>query len=896
MEQSMLKLWRRFQYLIRQRRSETELAEEMEFHRAMVQQRLERNGVDKVDAAHASRRVLGNVALVREDARGIWIRPWLESVCQDGAYAARIVRRSPAFAVAMILVLGLGIGATTGVFSLLDGLVIRSLPVREPDRLVIFAKPGFSYPLFMEVRARSSHIFSHLFAWTMERMNIGWTNELEPTDVLMASGEFYATLGVTAVAGRAFGPEDDRIGGGPQGLVAVISHACWQRRFGGDASIIGRTVKIDRAAFTIIGVTPPGFFGVAAGVAPDVTVPLTSLLDAETFRTPSGAWLNFMGRVRDGLTIPDANAALQSLWPAALEVTTSPSEPADRRAMYLGRKTALEPGRTGFSHVRNQFQEPLWLLFALVALLLTVAAASAANLLLARGVARRREIAVRLAIGASRSRLVRQMVTEALVWTFLGAVVGVLFAGWGSRALVTLMSTWDEPIALDVSTNWRVLTFTLVLALVTTALSAVLPGLRATRLDPNTALKPGGQVGGFLLRRWSLNRALVGAQVALTVLLLIGAALFVRSLQRVLAQDAGFERRNLLVLSTDPLAAGYKEARLTTFYAGLLERIGALPGVESASLSWYPPISDDMGHWTQSIAVDGAPVQPEAARYVYFNAVSPEYFRTLGIRLLSGRSFAPADTDAAPKVVIVNESLARRYFGAGDPVGRRISIGRHRSRQDLQIVGIVSDAKYQRLQEGIRSIAYLPWAQLSEMKAGVNLVAEIRVAGGAAAVAEGLKRDVRALDAGVPVRIETVTDRIDASLVTERVIAVLAVVLGLSALTLACAGLFGLLSYAVSRHTREIGLRLALGANRATVIWTVLRESLAVAAFGIALALPAAAALGRFARALLFEITPLDAASLVGASAVMLAVAACAGLIPARRAARVDPAIALRTE
>jgi predicted permease len=896
MEQSMLKLWRRFRYLIRQRRTQNELAEEIEFHRAMEQQRLERNGVDYGEAAFASRRLLGNVALAREEARAVWILPWLQSVWQDGTYAVRIVRRSPAFAVAMILVMGLGIGATTGVFSLLDGLVLRSLPVREPDRLVFFAKPGFSYPLFTEVRARSSHIFSDLFAWNMERMHVEWTNELEPTEVLMASGEFYATLGVTAVAGRAFGPEDDRIGGGPLGLVAVISHACWQRRFGGDASIIGRTVRIGRAPFTIIGVTAPDFFGVAAGLSPDVTIPLTSLLDPETLRTPAGAWLHFMGRVREGLTIPEANAALQSIWPAALEVTTSPGEPADRRAMYLGRTTALESGRTGFSSVSNQFQELLWLLLALVALLLTVASASAANLLLARGVARRREVAVRLAIGASRSRLVRQMLTEALVWTSLGAAVGVLFAGWGSRVLVTLMSTWKEPIALDVSPNWRVLTFTLVLALLTTALSAVLPSLRATRLDPNTALKGGGQVGGSLLRGWSLNKALVSAQVALTVLLLVGAALFVRSLQRVLAQDAGFERRSLLVLSTDPMVAGYKDARLTTFYAGLLERLGSLPGVESASLSWYPPISDDMGHWTQSIAVDGAPVQPEGERYVYFNAVSPEYFRTLGIRLLRGRPFALADTVGAPNVVIVNESLARRYFGAEDPVGRRISIGRHTSRQDLQIVGIVSDARYQRLQEITRSIAYLPCAQLFEMTAGVNLVAEIRAAGGAAVVSGRLKREVRALDAAVPVRIETVTDRIDASLVRERAIAILAVVLGLSALTLACAGLCGLLSYAVSRHTREIGLRLALGANRTTVLWTVLRESLTVAAFGIAIALPAAAILGRFARAFLFQITPLDPVSLLGSSALMLGVAACAGVIPARRAAHVDPAVALRTE
>jgi len=883
----MLRLWRRIQYLIRQRRTEAELVEEMEFHLALEQQRLERNGVPTSDVASASRRVLGNVALAREDARGVWVVPWLESVWQDGAYAVRIVRRSPAFAAAMIVVMALGIGATAGVFSLLDALVLKSLPVRAPDRIVFFAKPGFSYPLFTAVRARSSHIFSGFFAWHVERMNVQWTNELERSEVLMASGDFYATLGVGVVAGRPFGPEDDHVAGGPHGRVAVISHGCWRRRFGGDASVVGRIVRIDRVPFTIIGVTAPGFFGVAPGHAPDVTIPLTSILDAETFRTPSGAWLQFMGRVRDGLTIPQANVALQSLWPGALEVTTSPDEPADRRAMYLGRTTALEPGRTGFSPVRNQFQDSLWMLLAFVVLLLAVASASAANLLLARGVARRREIAVRLAIGASRSRLIRQMLTEALVWTVLGAAAGLVLADWGGRVLVSLMSTAEEPIVLDVSTNWRVVTFTLALALLTTALSAVLPGLRTTRLDPAAAMKDGGQAGGSLLRHWSLGKSLVAAQVALTVLLLVGAALFARSLQRVLAQDAGFERRNLLILSTDPIAAGYKAARLTTFYAGLLERLGSLPGVQSASLSWYPPISDGAGHWTQSVAVDGAPVLLEAAdRYVYFNAVSPEYFRTLDIRLLHGRPFTQAD----------NESLARRYFGAGDPVGRRISVGKHKSRQDLQIVGVVSDAKYQRLQEVTRSIAYLPCAQLYEMMAGVNLVAEIRTAGRIAAVTESVKAEVRTLDAGVPFRVETITDRIDASLVRERVIAALAVVLGLSALILACAGLFGLLSYTVSRHTREIGLRLALGANRGAVLWIVMRDSLALTGVGVAFGLAAALALGRFARTLLFQLTDVDPASLAAATVIMLAVAACAGFLPAHRASRVDPVNALRAE
>jgi putative ABC transport system permease protein len=398
---------RQFVTWFRLRRAERELAEEIETHRVMTERRLRDEGLSPAAAAQASRRIMGNDTLAREDARAMWIPPSFDSVRQDVSYALRTVRRAPGFAAAMIAVMALGIGAATGVFSILDALVLRSLPVQAPDRLVYFSRPSFSYPVFQEVLSRGTGVLSNVVAWDMDRMNVAWNQELEPTEVLTASGDFYSMLGVRAAAGRLFDKDDDRIGGGQAGLVAVISHAAWQQRFGGSTAVLGRQLRIERRTFTIIGVAPAGFFGVAPGLAPEVTIPLTSTRSAGSLQSTTSSWVHLLGRLRDGVSVTEANAGLRTFWPAVLEATTNAGMPAERRAVYLARTTTLEPGRAGYSRVRNTFEEPLWLLLALGALLLTVACASAANLLLARTVARRRELAVRLAIGAGRWRLAR---------------------------------------------------------------------------------------------------------------------------------------------------------------------------------------------------------------------------------------------------------------------------------------------------------------------------------------------------------------------------------------------------------------------------------------------------------------------------------------------------------
>ena len=889
----MSSLLRRIQRLLNRSRLEHDLAEEIETHRAMTERRLRAEGMSAADAAAESRRLMGNDTLSREDARAAWIAPWIDSVWQDVSYAMRILRRAPGFAAAMILVMALGIGATTGVFGLVDALVLKSLPVHDPGRLVYFTQPSFSYPVLLETRARSAQVLSSVAAWDMDRMNVAWSTAFEPTEVLMASGNFYSTLGIGATIGRTFGVEDDAIGGGPEGLVAVISHTAWQRRFAGDPSVIGRTLRIDKHSFAIIGVTPKGFFGVAPGLAPEITIPLTTTVSAGRLTSPSSSWVHLLGRLQDGITLSSANAALTTFWPAVLEATTNPGMPKERRAAYLARTTSLESASAGFSRVRNQFAEPLLVLLALVTLLLSVACASAANLILARGVSRQREIAVRLAIGASRRRLIRQMLTESLVWTLLASASGLLIAIWGAGSLVALMTTTQEQIVIDVSLNNRILGFSIALAFVTACICSVVPALAATRLDPGSSLKETGQIGSIAPRRWSLGKLLVVAQVALTVLLLAGAALFVRSLGSVLAQDAGHQRQGVLVLSTDVEAVGYEGEKLVDFYRQLHERLSRIAGVQSASLSLYPPISDEDGAWTQSIATDGSPV-PEGpgAQSVYFNAVSAGYFRTIGMELLSGRDFNDQDTASSRPVIIVNELLARRYFPNQDPVGRQITLGRNKNRRDLLVVGIVRDAKYQRLQETPRTIAYLPYTQHSLE----NLFAEVRADGSLVPVVEQMRREVRALDSVIPLRIETVADRIRESLVTERVIAMLATGLGLAALILACAALYGMLTYAVSQRTREIGLRLALGIDRARVMRMVISQSIVLAVLGTAFGLGGALALGQFAKNLLFQVSPRDPLSLAAAAAIMLLVACLAAYLPARRAARVDPVVALRCE
>lgn len=616
----------------------------------------------------------------------------MDTFVSDLRDAIRRLHRSPAFTLAAVATLALGIGANTAVFTVLDGVAFKSLSVREPGELVLLKHPSFSYPIFREVQARGE-AFSSVFAWDDRRVNVVWNagGESQPTAAVVVSGEFHEGLGVRAAAGRAIEPTDDRAGATP---VAVLSHDGWRRRFAGDPAVLGRIIHVEGVPFTIVGVTPPEFFGASPGSAPEVTMPLAAapLLKAEhrdILEQPGRAWLRIMARLKPGLEVRQANAAFQASWPQVLEATMTGDIPADRRQRYLSRVTELVSARTGHSSVRNEFTRPLWLLLGLVVLLLLAACAAVGNLMLARASARSREVAVRIALGASRGRIVRELLTEGLVLVLAGAAGGVLLATWGSAGLVALLSTRESPIVLDLRPDARVLAFTILAAVLTGAGFALAPALRATRVDPALALQ-GGRIVGQDLHRSRLGRSLVVSQIAVSMVLLVGTALFSRSLLHLVSMDPGFQTKNVVLLGADPTAAGYDDVRRVGFYRELLDRLRRLPGVESASLSWFPPLSDKAGgSWTETMAIDGAPPASDPGGRTYFNAVSGGYFETLGIPVVPGRDFGPHDVASGPRTVIINEALARAFFPGQDPIGRRLGAGRHPSRQRLEIVGVV---------------------------------------------------------------------------------------------------------------------------------------------------------------------------------------------------------------
>jgi putative ABC transport system permease protein len=815
------------------------------------------------------------------------LRNFCDRFIQDVRYAARGLRENSTFTAAVTLILALGIGANTAVFSLVSGLVLKSLPVERPDELVLLARPAFSYPIFKEVQSRGSSIFANLFSWTIDDFAVDWSRQPEMAQVLLASEDFYATLGINAIQGRTFSVEDD---------VAVISYDLWERRFARDPGIIGKVIRVGRQPMTIIGVTPKGFFGVAPGMAPELTIPLRAYTkvrpeQSDAFRQSTSSWLHIMGRLKPGITITQAGAAFQTFWPHVLETVTDPNQPPARRARFLSRITQLESARAGFSRVRNGVFRPLMILSALAGLLLLIGCATIANLLLARASSRRQEMAVRVAIGASRGRIVNQLLTEGLVLSALGGLGGLFIAAWTSSGLISLLSTTDDRIQLVAVIDRRVLAFTMALSIVTAVIFAMVPALRAAAVDVSSSLKEDARVRG-LRPRSRLARSLVIVQVGLSMILIVGAALFARSLNAILSQDAGFQRDNLLTVSMDPTAAGYNGTRLLTFYDELLERLRNKPGVQTVSLSVYAPISPD-GSWTETIGIDGNQLQQNRENMTLFNPISPGFFRTVGLPLLKGRDFGRQDDSSGERTVIVNESFARAFFPNTDPLGHHINVGLDPSRQGMEIIGVVQDAKYQTLQEPSRKMAYQPWLQLKEAE---NFVIEVRATDSSKGLANLIRREIREMDRSIPVKVETIDERIRESLVSERVVAVLSAVLGIVALLLASMGLYGLMAYQVNRRTNEIGLRMSLGANRWSILTLVLRESLMLAGIGVLIGIGASIALGRIVRGMLYGISSSDPAAFIFATLAMAAMAMIAGYLPARRASRVDPASALRRE
>ncbi|HUI42292.1 MAG TPA: ABC transporter permease [Terriglobia bacterium] len=895
--------------LFRKRQTESEMNEELRgYLDAAVREKL-RGGMSREQALREARVEMGSPEAVKEEIRRAGWESHLESLWQDTRYATRAFRKNPSFTLVALLSLALGIGANAAIFSLLDALVLRALPVRAPGELVLFGKGHwagsvdglpdtsmqlFSYRFFRELRQKNE-VFSEAAAIDSLPFNtharVAGGENLEKVGAELVSGTYFTTLGVNPVLGRALTAADDQTPGGHP--VAVASYSWWQRRFAKDPFVLGKTVTINFTAYAIIGVTPPEFFGTTVGRAPDLWIPLAMEKEVSPgwngLEKPLFQSLYLIARLKPGVSAAQASADTNVLFQQFVHEAAGPKPSPKQVAAMQRAKIELTPAANGLSQLRLEFSSPLKVLMALVGLVLLIACANIANLLLARTGARRREIAVRMSLGAGRARLVRQLLTESLLLSFAGAALGLLLAGWATRLLLLMVSGAQETVPLRVALDGRVLIFALLITVLTALLFGAAPAFRSARFSPAPALKEGrGSASAAARNRFA--RGLIVGQVALSLVLLAGAALFVRSLVNLMNVDTGFNKQNVLQFQLDATAGGYAEdARLESLYEEIEGRVAALPGVSGASMSFF---TFNQGGWTSGIRVPGRS-QNEKDPEVANNIVGPQYFEVMGIPLVLGRTLSLKDTATAQKVAVINETLAKTYFPGGSPLGRSFSIGDDPKDQNIEVVGVVKDAKYFSLDEKPRPAAYYAHAQ----NVGYIPNLSVRYSGDPRAIIGEVRRTISGVDRNLPVSdAQTLESVVDDAVLNQRLIAQLSAFFGLLAVSLACIGIYGLMSYAVSRRTNEIGIRVALGANRSDVLWMVLREILLLVAIGLAIGVPAALAGSRYLRDMFFGLSPADPVSLVAATGLMLAVAVFAGYLPARRAARVDPMVALRCE
>jgi predicted permease len=832
----------------------------------------------------------------------------MKSLFRDLVYGVRMLRKSPGFTLVAVLTLALGVGANTAIFQLIDAVRLRALPVEDPGRLVGVqladmkgARGNFTsdYPIvtnaiWEQVRDRQE-AFDGVFAWGPDTLNLSRGGEARFARAMWVSGDFFKVLGVRAERGRVLAPDDDRKGCGSP--VAVLSHAFWKREFGGDAGAVGRTLNLEGRPFEIVGVTPASFYGMEVGRSFDVALPLCGepLLGGENSLLNSGTtwWLTVVGRLKPGWTEERAAAQLASVSPGVFEASIPANYPPDSVKAYREFKLTTFKAGAGVSELRQTYENPLWLLLAVAGTVLLIACANLANLLLARATAREREMATRLALGASRWRLVRQLLTESMLLAAVGASFGALLAQYLCEVLVSLLSTERSPLFVSLQADWRVLAFGVGAAVLTCALFGLAPALRATRVAPGAAMKAAGRGLTASRERFGLRRALVVSQVALSLVLVAGALLFSRSLSKLATQDAGLRREGVLVTAVGMSRLKLPVERRLDFKRGLLERIRAVPGVESAADTNVLPLTGSA--WNNSVWLEGT--DPGNKQSTYFSRVSPDYFKTLGITLLAGRDFGAGDAPNAPKVAVVNESFARALTNGENPVGKRFRVERTPSEPETvyEIVGLVKDAKYEDLRQEFVPVAFTASSQASRPSESAQLLIR-STAISPAALAPSIKQAVGEVSPDIDIVFRVYKDEVDASMLRERLMATLSGAFGLLALLLACVGLYGVMSYGVAGRTNEIGIRMALGARGRDVLWLILREAALLVLVGVGLGLPAALLAARLAAGLLYGVTPADPVSVSLAVLLLSAVAALACYLPARRATKVDPMIALRYE
>lgn len=829
-----------------------------------------------------------------------------DSLLRDLKFAFRLMRQTPMVSLVAMLSLALGIGANVAIFSLVNALMLKSLPVHAPEQLAIVnqrpSEPGrspgtsFTNPQWEYIRDHQDFL-GGVAAQGGARFDLNAGGEARPVAGMFVSGRFFEVLGIMPVVGRTFSAADDQRGGGPGGPVAVLSYGFWQREYGGDPQVIGRGIYLDGHAFTVVGVTPPAFYGLEVGRSFDVAVPLGTepiIRGAESgLDRRSMWWLRLVARLAPGQTIEQAEARLAAFHPSLREATMPQEWRPQDQEQYITQPFALMPGGNGLSFLRTRYSQPLFVLLGIVALVLLIACANMANLLLAQSTARQRELAIRLSLGASRWQVARQLLLESLLLSFIGAATGVMLAIWGSRSLVQLLSTRTTLVTLDLALDWRVLAFTTTVGLLTGLLFGVAPALRATGLTPALALRDHsrGVVSGG--GRINFGHGLVALQVAISFVLVLGASLFVRTLVDLSSQEMGFSTDGVLIATVDLRRTAATDKERPALFERLRDSVAGAPGVQAAALSVVTPISNSV--WNNRVTVPGYEA-PERDRAAHFNRVTPDYFRVMGTPLLAGRDISASDRTGAAKVVVVNETFARKFFNGQSPIGKTFTIGLpgRPDAGDYEIVGLAADAKYLDLRQPAPPTMYTAWGQ-SETASSAAIIT-LRVNGAADGYRRTALQAIENVNKEAVVTFKTFEEDVNAALTQERLVASLSAFFGGLALLLAAIGLYGVMSYSVARRRNEIGIRMALGAAPQKVMRLVLSNVALVTILGLAVGIGLALATGRFVNTLLFGLVATDMTMVVIAAATLAGAAGVAGYLPARRAARVDPMVALREQ
>jgi predicted permease len=896
----------------RQRRYE-ELSESIREHLEEKIARLMDDGMTREEAEQSARREFGNVTLIEERSREVWLWPTLESLWADTKYALRRLSASPGFTTIALLTLALGTGANTGIFTLLDAVLLKSLPVPNPEQLFIVKqsdhpadKSRFPYLFFNHVSRQLPDTASiAAMSWPDDFYVSMAKRQPQPTQGQLVSGNYFQVFETYPVLGRLLTPADDeKLGGSP---VAVISYGYWQRQFGADPAVVGRKLAVNRVPVTIVGVAPQGFFGSRVGTQPAFWIPLSmqSLVGYHNHYSDFGAqplkpwipqaninWLLLVARVKSPVAVPQIVTVLNQQYRSNLEsLMQYLSDPEQREAMLRIRLT-LEPGQRGLANLKEQFEQPLLLLMAMAAIVLLIACANIANLLLARAATRQHALAVQLSIGAGRTRLIQQMLAECLLLSVGGGVLGIAVAYGCATVLPRWASTGKTTIPLNLAPDTRILAFGVIVAVATSVLFGLAPALQSASVDPASVLKTGvpSITGSDRARRWSVRKMLVVAQVALSLLLLVGAGMFLQTLENYSRLDPGFDRDHLLNVQIDTHLVNYQISDFPLLYQRLTDRMEAIPGVRSASITSCSLVAGCLDS-SDVVVTDGSGRRIARAN-AQVNSTSLNYFATTGIQLFRGREFATTDDGSAPKVAIVNQTFAQRYVGNQNPIGLEFSYADNEPNR-YQIIGVVSDARVNDIRETAPPIIYFPIAQNVGNIDGL----EVRTTADPHWVAAQARQAIADVDPRIPiVNVATLNEEVRDNLTQPRLIARLTTIFGILALTLACLGLYGVMSYTMQSRTSEVGVRLALGSTRPAVLWLVIRETLLLGGFGAVIGLVMAIVGMHMATSFLFGLSPDDPPIIVAATGLLLLASAVAGFVPAWRAAHIEPIKALRSE